>query len=44
MTHDCGPLTAGVPHGHTYVVAMTWTYSRDQKVSTGSTKGSEFAF
>jgi hypothetical protein len=40
----CGPATAKVPHGRTYVVATSWTYTKDGRVTGGSARGAPFAF
>ena len=44
VTRACGPATASVPHGKTYVVVMTWTYTRDGKTANGTAKGGAFAW
>jgi serine/threonine protein kinase len=43
-THVCGPATAGVSHGHTYVVVATWAYSRAGQNAIGTAKGRPFAW
>jgi hypothetical protein len=44
VTHDCGPVTVTVPHGHSYAVLMTWSYTRDGRTANGSAKGKAFAW
>jgi serine/threonine protein kinase len=43
-TRDCGPITAGVPHGHTYMVLLSWRYTRDGRTAGGTAKGTAFAW
>jgi serine/threonine-protein kinase len=40
----CGPATVSVPHGRTYVVATSWTYTKDGRTAAGTMKGTPFAF
>jgi serine/threonine protein kinase len=44
VTRDCGPVVARLPHGRTYVVAMTWVYTKDGRSVSGSAKGSPFTW
>jgi serine/threonine protein kinase len=42
VTRDCGPVVARLPHGRTYVVAMTWVYEKDGRSVSGSARGNPF--
>ena len=44
VTRDCGPVVARLPRGRTYVVSMTWVYTKDGRAVSGSAKGSPFTW
>jgi hypothetical protein len=43
-TRDCGPLVVAPPTGRSYVVVMTWTYTRAGQTVRGSAKGKAFLY
>jgi serine/threonine protein kinase len=44
VPRSCGPATVNVAHGRTYVVATSWTYTKDGRTAAGSARGAPFAF
>jgi serine/threonine protein kinase len=44
VARSCGPATVSAPHGRTYVVAISWRYTKDGRTAAGSAKGTPFAF
>ena len=44
VARDCGPVTVSVPHGRSYVVAMSWTYTKGTMVAKGTATGAPFAW
>ncbi|OLB79979.1 MAG: hypothetical protein AUI14_08725 [Actinobacteria bacterium 13_2_20CM_2_71_6] len=44
LERDCGPFDFEVPHGHRYVVELTWRYTGRAMFPGGSTKGPEFTW
>ncbi|HEU4348099.1 MAG TPA: serine/threonine-protein kinase [Actinoplanes sp.] len=44
VTRECGPREAGAIRGRTYVVAMSWEYTREGRIARGETTGSAFTF
>jgi serine/threonine protein kinase len=44
LTNDCGPARLSVPHGHRYVVVLSWQYTRHGTSSQGSARGAEFTW
>ena len=44
VTRDCGPATVSLPRGHTYVVVMSWTYTKGAASTKGTQNGAAFAW
>lgn len=44
VTRDCGPASVSLPHGRTYVVVMSWTYTKGAVGARGAQNGATFAW
>ena len=44
VTRDCGPVTVSLPRGRTYLVVMSWTYTRNGAGARGTQNGAAFAW
>ena len=44
VARDCGPSTVSLPHGHSYQVVVSWTYTKEGISARGTQNGTTFAW